>query len=151
MRAAHGIYQQLSAYLLEAQADGTDSDLDEHFKSGVELGTGLSSLMLSLLPGKVLRVAELFGYAGNRKVALATLMAAGGWKSDQEEPTIGVGQDGVRRPVCDMALLTFHLVISVLMPVSGVDVPMAKKILDWNVKRFPNGMCCLPHLAKASM
>lgn len=90
--------------------------------------------MLSLLPGKVLKVslfrilqhscrrpltsakiAEVFGYAGDRKVALDTLMAAGGWSKDSTKPAYDENNEGIRRPVCDMILLAFHLVISVLM------------------------------------
>lgn len=112
MRSAYGIYRTLQQYL---EVEGDDPELDEHFKSGVDLGTGLSSLMLSLLPGRVLKLAEVFGYVGDRKAALKTLMAAGGWSEDSPEPGISAEQDGVRRPICDMALLTFHLVISVLM------------------------------------
>jgi hypothetical protein len=53
MRTAYGIYRSLQVYL-EAYAD--DIELDQHFKSGVQLGAGLSSLMLSLLPSKVMKV-----------------------------------------------------------------------------------------------
>ncbi|KIR26872.1 hypothetical protein I309_04250 [Cryptococcus deuterogattii LA55] len=105
---------------------------------GVLLGTGTSSLMLSLLPGKVLKIAEVFGYAGDRKVALATLMAAGGWSHDSPEPAFDETNEGLRRPVCDLILLAFHLVISVLIPITGVDVPLAKNILAYNMRRYPN-------------
>lgn len=54
MRSAYGIYRTLQQYL---EASGGEDEMDEDFKSGVELGTGLSSLMLSLLPGKVLKVS----------------------------------------------------------------------------------------------
>jgi hypothetical protein len=54
MRTAYGIYRSLQVYL-ETYAD--DRELDEHFKSGVQLGAGLSSLMLSLLPSKVMKVS----------------------------------------------------------------------------------------------
>lgn len=134
MRTAYGIYRSLQVYL-EAYAD--DPELDEHFKSGVQLGAGLSSLMLSLLPSKVMKVsdrndvkaqvpdlvlfqvAELFGYGGDRKVALDTLQAAGGWRTGQSQPGVSAEEEGVRRAICDMALLTFHLVISALMYVSA--------------------------------
>ncbi|GHJ86750.1 hypothetical protein NliqN6_3152 [Naganishia liquefaciens] len=132
MRTAYGIYRSLQVYL---ETYAGDPELDEHFKSGVQLGAGLSSLMLSLLPSKVMKVAELFGYGGDRKVALETLQAAGGWTSGQSQPGVPAEQEGVRRAICDMALLTFHLVISALMPISGVDIPLAKNILDWNMKR----------------
>jgi hypothetical protein len=55
MRTAYGIYRSLQVYL-ETYAD--DRELDEHFKSGVQLGAGLSSLMLSLLPSKVMKVSN---------------------------------------------------------------------------------------------
>lgn len=90
--------------------------------------------MLSLLPGKVLKVrshllltryrrvpltgaqiAEVFGYGGDRKIALETLMAAGGWHHGADKPDFDERNEGLRRPICDMILLTFHLVISVLM------------------------------------
>jgi hypothetical protein len=48
-------------------------------------------------------------------VALDTLQAAGGWTSGQSEPGVSAEEEGVRRAICDMALLTFHLVISALM------------------------------------
>lgn len=40
--------------------------------------------------------------------------------------------------MCDMALLLFHLVLSSIT-FDGVDIEMAQKILDYNVKRYPNG------------
>lgn len=61
------------------------------------------------------KIAEVFGYAGDRKVALDTLMAAGGWSKDSTKPAYDENNEGIRRPVCDMILLAFHLVISVLM------------------------------------
>lgn len=139
MRTAHGIYRNLQQYLDESDKDGYDDDIDMDFRSGVLLGTGTSSLMLSLLPGKVLKLAEVFGYAGDRTIALKTLMSAGGWSDDSELPAFNQTNEGIRRPVCDMILLTFHLVISVLMPVSGVDIPAARKILAYNMKRYPDG------------
>jgi hypothetical protein len=57
----------------------------------------------------------VFGYGGDRKVALDTLMAAGGWTRTAVEPAYNESNEGIRRPVCDMILLSFHLVISVLM------------------------------------
>jgi hypothetical protein len=163
MRTAHGIYRSLQIFLEESDKDGFDEDIDMDFRSGVLLGTGTSSLMLSLLPAKVLKVAEVFGYAGDRTVALKTLMSAGGWSDDSDQPAYDENNEGVRRPICDMILLTFHLVISVLMPVSGVDIPAARKILAYNMRRYPNGIFflyfqarlhtneCEPELANKSL
>ncbi|ORY33728.1 hypothetical protein BCR39DRAFT_518906 [Naematelia encephala] len=163
MRTAHGIYRTLQQYLDDADRNGFDEDIDMDFRSGVLLGTGTSSLMLSLLPGKVLKIAEVFGYTGDRKVALATLMSAGGWSESSEEPAYNERNEGLRRPVCDMILLSFHLVISILMPVDDVDIKSARKILAYNMKRYPNGVFflyfqarlhtaqCEPELANQSL
>lgn len=148
MRSAHGIYRTLQLYLEDADRNGFDEDIDMDFRSGVLLGTGTSSLMLSLLPGKVLKVAEVFGYAGDRKVALSTLMSAGGWSDDSDQPAYNEQNEGIRRPICDMILLTFHLVISVLMPVAGVDITAARKILAYNMVRYPDGIFFLYFMAR---
>lgn len=163
MRSAHGIYRTLQLYLEDADKHGYDDDIDMDFRSGVLLGTGTSSLMLSLLPGKVLKVAEVFGYAGDRKVALATLMSAGGWIESSEQPQFDASNEGIRRPICDIILLAFHLVIGVLMPVDGIDIVAARKILAYNMNRYPDGIFflyfqarlritqCEPHAANESL
>ncbi|OCF35432.1 hypothetical protein I317_04948 [Kwoniella heveanensis CBS 569] len=140
MRNAHGIYHVLQQYLDDADKNGYDDNIDMDFRSGVVLGSGTSALMLSLLPGKVIRIAEILGLAGNKETALDTLMSAGGWSRTSDTPAFDETNEGLRRPVCDLILLTFHLVISVLMPVSGVDIGMARKILAYNMRRYPDGV-----------
>jgi hypothetical protein len=74
MRAAWGIYRTMQTFIEEMDGHGYDDDIDMDFRSvrkvslsqggtadtlqGVALGSGTSSLMLSLLPGKVLKVSE---------------------------------------------------------------------------------------------
>ncbi|KAL7422267.1 hypothetical protein Q5752_002913 [Cryptotrichosporon argae] len=163
MRTAHGIYRTLGQYLDEADKHGYDDDIDMDFRSGVLLGTGTSSLQLSLLPAKVLKIAEVFGYVGDRDYALKTLMSAGGWVPGKSEPNYDENNEGLRRPICDLILLVFHLLISVLMPVAGVDVHVARNILAYNMKRYPDGIfflyfqarlhttMCEPELANKSL
>jgi hypothetical protein len=38
-----------------------------------------------------------------------------------------------------MTLLIFHLVLS-SFTFDGVDIEVASKILEWNLKRYPNGV-----------
>jgi len=45
----------------------------------------------------------------------------------------------VRRSICDLALLIFHLVLS-SFTFDGVDITIANKVLKWNLKRYPNGV-----------
>ena len=44
----------------------------------------------------------------------------------------------MRRAICDMTLLIFHLVLS-SFTFEGVDIRMAQKILDYHIQRYPNG------------
>lgn len=67
-------------------------------------------------------------------------MKAGRWKAGVKEPGMPVEQEGIRRQVCDMALLTHHLVIASYLPVGGVDVPTAGNVLHYNLDRYPNGV-----------
>ncbi|KAH6894046.1 hypothetical protein BKA70DRAFT_1320347 [Coprinopsis sp. MPI-PUGE-AT-0042] len=146
MRATITIYKQLGEYIdimdKEAQQRGEgpiDRSIDQHFRSGVYLGNGLSNIILSLMPGKLMAIVELFGYHGDRKLGLELLTKAGGWTKDSDEPSVSAGDEGIRRSVCDMVLMMFHLFIS-SFTFEGIDVPMARKILEWNLKRFPNGV-----------
>ncbi|KAK7042053.1 hypothetical protein R3P38DRAFT_3389870 [Favolaschia claudopus] len=131
--------------------------IDAHFRSGVYLGAGMSTLILSLLPSRILNIIELFGYAATRAEALEILGRAGGWgrtsgssssgadtvtktnDDDEEGPRISTAEEGVRRTICDMALLIFHLVLS-SYTFDGVDTKMAARIVKWNLKRYPEGV-----------
>ncbi|RDX42324.1 hypothetical protein OH76DRAFT_1488762 [Lentinus brumalis] len=146
MRTTINIYRQLGKYLeavdAEAQANGKgpeDPSIDADFRSGVYLGVGLSNLILSLMPSRLLTIVELFGYRGDRRAGLAYLQRAGGWSKDSDVPAIGLEQEGIRRSICDMTLLIFHLVLS-SFTFEGVDIQMAQKILDYHIQRYPNGV-----------
>jgi hypothetical protein len=54
-------------------------------------------------------------------------------------PHLTLAEEGVRRSLCDMALLIFHLVLS-SFTFDGVDLSMAQKVLEWNLKRYPDGL-----------
>lgn len=111
--------------------------IDPHFRSGVYLGLGMSHLVLSMMPGKLLALVELFGYKGDRKFGLELLERAGGWGANGR--VVEMEAEGVRRAICDMSLLIFHLVLSAFT-FEGVDVRQAARVLEWNLKRYPNGV-----------
>lgn len=94
MRTAYGIYRGLQIYL---ENFANDPELDEHFKSGVQLGTGLSSLMLSLLPSKVMKVSHGFpwnlsekfvadSYRLSRSLSCLVMVEIGKWPSKPSRP-----------------------------------------------------------------
>lgn len=97
MRTIIGIYRQLGKYIevmdAEAVARGEgpeDKSIDVHFRSGVYLGNGFSHLILSLMPGKLATLVELFGYKGDRQTALEYLNKSGGWTKDSDEPSVDI-------------------------------------------------------------
>ncbi|KAF8801787.1 hypothetical protein BYT27DRAFT_7197766 [Phlegmacium glaucopus] len=149
MRTTFAIYRQLGQYLDHMDAAYTtsknslkplcDPSIDNHFRSGVYLGVGVSNMLLSLMPGKLMTLVELFGYKGDRKLGLELLMKAGGWVEGSDEPEISTSEEGVRRSICDMVLLIFHLILS-NFTFDGVDISVASKVLKWNLKRYPNGV-----------
>ncbi|KLO18664.1 hypothetical protein SCHPADRAFT_899460 [Schizopora paradoxa] len=146
LRTTFNTYRQLQKYVAAMDAEACergegpeDTSIDVDFRSGVYLGAGLSNIILTLLPGRLLSIIEIFGYKGDRMEGLKLLYKAGGWTSDSDLPKIGIKEEGVRRTICDMALLIFHLVLS-SFTFEGVDVLMAQKILDWNLRRYPNGV-----------
>ncbi|SOV04327.1 uncharacterized protein UDID_02344 [Ustilago sp. UG-2017a] len=140
MRNAYGIYRSLQKYV--DWAEGKGEKLDEDFKSGVYLGNGLISMILGLVPGKVLKIMEVFGYTGDTAWAMKTLSKAGQWSDDprQTKPGMAIKEEGVRRQICDMSMLAYHLVISTFIPVNGVDIEFADKVLHYNLGRYPEGV-----------
>ena len=96
MRTAFNIYRVLGKYVeeMDAAAKGAeDPSSDADFRSGVYLGVGLSNLILSMMPSRLLSLIELFGYKGDRHTGLRLLYKAGGWSSASDEPSIGSGAD----------------------------------------------------------
>jgi hypothetical protein len=77
-----------------------DDKVDEDFRSGVLLGMGVTHLVLSLLPGRIVPILELFGYKGDRKTALELLQRAGGWKKGVKDPAVSREGEGLRRSLC---------------------------------------------------
>ncbi|KAL1743719.1 hypothetical protein HDZ31DRAFT_83230 [Schizophyllum fasciatum] len=139
MRTIMNSYRQLAKFIEAMDDEGRADEVDKHFRSGVYLGIGASNLILSLMPARLLTIVELFGYKGDRKFGLEMLQKAGGWTADSEEPLISARDEGLRRPICDMVLLIFHLLLSGFT-FECVDLSMAQKVLQWNLKRYPDGV-----------
>ena len=98
MRTTINSYRQLGKFLetadAEAEARGEgpeDTSIDADFRSGVYLGMGMSNIVLSLMPSRLLTIVELFGYKGDRYAGLAYLQRAGGWTTGADKPSVGLG------------------------------------------------------------
>ncbi|KAI8051415.1 uncharacterized protein B0P05DRAFT_518625 [Gilbertella persicaria] len=125
IRSSYNTYMILEKYVNEA-----DQPLDEHFTSGVALGVGCFSLILSMLPASVIKVAEFVGFSSDRDHGLQVLESA----SRDED------QHGLRRPLCDMVLISYHIVLSQMIPLSKVNGPFAESVLHRCLKDYPRGV-----------
>ncbi|KIY49684.1 hypothetical protein FISHEDRAFT_40551 [Fistulina hepatica ATCC 64428] len=161
MRTTINTYRLLGQYLETVDAeyraahplDSNDPSVDKHFRSGVYLGVGASHLAISLMPSRVMSIVEIFGYyKGDRRKGLHLLAKAGGWNeaSDDGEPGIDAASEGLRRPICDMLLIAFHLYLSGIT-FAGIDINMAERILQWNLKRYPNGPLFLIYAGRLAL
>ena len=102
LRSAYATYRSLASWLVKAAEAGETAD--QHLMSGIELGNGAISLILSLLPSKALKIMDVFGYSGDRQYGLTTLLKTGGWTRERAEPLVSAEQEGIRRPICGQSL-----------------------------------------------
>lgn len=150
LRSAYFLVRELFKFVEAVDAEAEEAEvsgkrhnvihLDQDFRSGIYLGNAVCSLVLSLLPKNTLKIMEGFGFVGDRKFSLDLFARAGGWSKTKPLPTISADEEGVRRPLCDIAILMYHLWVSSYIPVTELDFEFADKVLSWNLVRFPNGI-----------
>ncbi|TFK17307.1 hypothetical protein FA15DRAFT_661535 [Coprinopsis marcescibilis] len=190
MRTAISIYRTLLAYIDAAYIDAfyafyasshppsspsspspRDPAIDQHFRSGVYLGMGMSHVVLILMAGKLGALVELFGLGfvltvyrfalpqshlrlaydrsfviASRRAVVVLAIRRPSRVSRCPPSTSRVrtrfrtpAHEGLRRPICDMSLLIFHLVISSFTFQDG-NIPLASRILSYHLSRFPDGI-----------
>lgn len=135
----------------EANVHGrsASASVDKDLRSGIYFGNGCTMLALSLLPSRLLKFMEGVGYTADRRRALELFERAGGWsRRGGSEPGVSGDAEGLNRPLCDMAILVYHLVIATNLPMVDVDLPFASKVLSWNLARFPRGIFFLYFAAR---
>lgn len=155
LRKAYLIIRQLShfcdrrdasaakARALEAEGkrtkDPTTYAVDADLRCGVQLSYGICTLVLSLLPSLASKVLGTIGYSSDRDRAISILSQAGGWTGGSPTPEIGVEDEGLHRPLCDITILTYYLFISSYVPIPEVNLELADKVLQFNLQRYPQG------------
>ncbi|KAI8884677.1 hypothetical protein K501DRAFT_247391, partial [Backusella circina FSU 941] len=142
IRSSYNSYMMLEKYINNSSSTENDDD----FTSGVALGVGCFSLILSMLPASVVKVAEFIGFTSDREHGLDVLASVGGWSSKNS-----TRNHGLRRDFCDMILITYHIVLSKIIPLSHVDEGLAVTILNDNLARYPNGVFFLYLNGRAKM
>ncbi|KAK8751417.1 hypothetical protein OTU49_017502 [Cherax quadricarinatus] len=125
IRACYQSYKECW-YILEGRDWSNDTD-KMHFESGVRMGVGAFNLMISQLPQKILKLLEFVGFSGNRLLGLTELER-------------GFYLEGsLRRVLCALILLGYHLIATYVLGTSEGDLEMAQVILDDHLKLYPNG------------
>ncbi|KAL0081138.1 hypothetical protein J3Q64DRAFT_1756754 [Phycomyces blakesleeanus] len=158
IRSSYNTYCTLEKYVLFVQqeaAKGKDVsagyELDDHFTSGVALGVGCFNLILSMMPPSVVKLAEFVGFSFNRAHGMAMLESIGGWDTYRETknesgsysgslPERQSSDEGLRRQLCDMVIILYHIVLSRMMPLENVDVNLAERVLAYNLEIYPNAV-----------
>ncbi|KAK4328683.1 hypothetical protein Pmani_000930 [Petrolisthes manimaculis] len=113
-------------HILEGRDWSKDPD-KMHFESGVRMGVGAFNLMISQLPQKILKLLEFVGFSGKRELGLSELER-------------GFRLEGsLRRVLCALALLGYHLIATYVLGTSEGDLEMAQLIVDDHLKLYPNG------------
>lgn len=125
IRACYQSYKECW-YILEGRDWSKDND-KMHFESGVRMGVGAFNLMISQLPQKILKLLEFVGFSGNKHLGLKELER-------------GFFLEGsLRRVLCALVLLGYHLIATYVLGTAEGDLEMAQVILDDQLKLYPNG------------
>ena len=128
-----------SKHLADATGFSQQSAVDDHLRSGVYFGNGVCMIILSLFPARLLRFVEGMGFSADRRKGLELLMRVGGWSKSQPKPSVSVEKEGIARSLCDVALLSYHLILAARIPVTDMDLAFADKVLSWNLQRYSQG------------
>ncbi|XP_054842452.1 tetratricopeptide repeat protein 39B isoform X1 [Eublepharis macularius] len=105
------------------------------FEGGVQLGIGAFNLMLSLLPGRILRLLEFIGFSGNRELGLQQL---------QE----GASGASLRAILCTFTLLLYYTYVSLILGTGESNLLEAETLLQPYLQKFPKGAIILFYNAR---
>lgn len=99
--------------------------LKNQFKAGVLLGVGTFNLLISTLPGRVLKLLEFVGFSGNRELGVKYL----------EE---GRNMDRcLRGPLCSIVIILYHTVIRYALGKGCQDLDYVGKVLKPLQNSYP--------------
>lgn len=115
VRTCYHSFKNCNQILLQRKWDNDASK--EHFESGVKMGVGTFNLMISLLPGRVIKLLEFIGFSGNKESGMKDLIA-------------GSQMNGLRQVLCVMTLLGYHLIVCYVLSHQEGDLVFCDEILE---------------------
>lgn len=99
-----------------------------HFESGVRMGIGAFNLMISLLPGRIIKLLEFIGFSGEKEYGLSELRA--GYED----------RKGIRHVLCSMTLLSYNLIVTFVLSTADGDLEWCERALAEELNLYPNGV-----------
>ncbi|XP_077460975.1 tetratricopeptide repeat protein 39B-like [Stigmatopora argus] len=137
IRNSYQIFKECQV-MIQSNGQAREKSTNIHFQGGVSMGIGSFNLMLSLLPGRILKLMEFLGFSGDRELGLSELRA-------------GASSGSLRSILSTLTLLMFHLYVSVILGSGDVDLSEAEALLEPYAKRFPNGALMLFYVARIAL
>ncbi|CAD6198263.1 unnamed protein product [Caenorhabditis auriculariae] len=110
---------------------GRSPKVRDQFESGVRMGLGTFSLMLSTLPSKVLRLLEVVGFSGDKDSGMRDLQRAASMTGT------------LHSPLCKMSLLTWHLIACFVLGSGQPDLKICQNIIPSLMQMWPKGAVLL--------
>ncbi|XP_069482154.1 tetratricopeptide repeat protein 39B isoform X2 [Ambystoma mexicanum] len=138
IRTSYQIYKECQQVQQMTPASKRSNDTFEQYEGGVKLGIGAFNLMLSLLPGRILRLLEFIGFSGNRELGLSQL----------REGAYGLS---LRAVLCVLTLLMYHTYISLILGTGEANLQEAEALIEPYLQKFPNGSIILFYSARISI
>uniref|UniRef100_A0A663F2M6 Tetratricopeptide repeat protein 39B n=1 Tax=Aquila chrysaetos chrysaetos TaxID=223781 RepID=A0A663F2M6_AQUCH len=135
IRTSYQIYKECHQVLQMTQGSKSKNETYYQFEGGVNLGIGAFNLMLSLLPGRILRLLEFIGFSGNRELGLCQLRE-------------GASGSSLRAILCTFTLLVYHTYVSLILGTGEANLQEADSLLEPYLQKFPNGSIILFYAAR---
>ncbi|XP_057654373.1 tetratricopeptide repeat protein 39B-like [Diorhabda carinulata] len=99
----------------------------EHFEGGVRVGIGVFNLMISMLPGRVIKLLEFIGFSGSKQKGL-------------QELYLGCETRGIRQVLSIMAILGYNLIALHVLSHREGDIKQCTDIIDKRLEKYPKSV-----------
>ncbi|XP_066470598.1 tetratricopeptide repeat protein 39B isoform X2 [Tiliqua scincoides] len=130
IRTSYQIYKECHQVLQMTQGNANKNETFYQFEGGVQLGIGAFNLMLSLLPGRIVRLLEFIGFSGNRELGIQQL---------QE----GASGASLRAILCTFTLLVYYTYVTLILGTGEANLLEAETLLQPYRQKFPKGAIIL--------
>ncbi|KAL7726680.1 hypothetical protein ACLKA6_012761 [Drosophila palustris] len=132
VRQCFNCYRTCEQIMKHRNWSSNSTALKIHFNSGVLMGIGTFNLMISLLPGRLIKLLQFIGFTSDRSDGLRDLQ-----KGHQE--------NGLRQILCKLSLLGYHLMVVPMISdrQSTEHLKLCDQILTSQLAKYPSGVWML--------